>query len=185
MGGKSTMYTMVLMMSMGSSADVADFGGRRGGCNGNVAYSSGCYGSGYGYSGGCWGSGSGCHGRDRGGFLGLRDRGGCHGRDRGGFLGHRDGRGCHGGSSCHGYGAGYGGGCHGGYLGHGCTGYHAPVACCGVGYAPPVATTGCTGMMVGGYPGAYGAPGPYGPQPVVMPPAPAPKTSEVPKKSSD
>ena len=99
------MYTMVLMMAMSGSGDVASFGGRFSGCHGSchgapAAVTSGC--SGYaapvasgctGYAApaaaGCCGGGSGilglglfsgrstsCHGGS--GFLGLRSHG-CHG----------------------------------------------------------------------------------------------------------
>ena len=60
------MYSMVLMVAMAPSGDVAGFG-HKGGCNG-------CYG------GGC--SGSSCHGG--GGFLGMRHKHGCSGGCYGG-----------------------------------------------------------------------------------------------------
>jgi hypothetical protein len=55
---------MVLMVAVTGAGDTSNFGGRRGGCNGDVVV-AGC-------------DGNSCHG---GGFLGLRnrDRGGCHG----------------------------------------------------------------------------------------------------------
>ncbi len=178
------MYTMVLMMAMGGSADVPDFGRDRGGCTGSSckgdrggflglrdrdrggchgaaschgavvvaaschgAYAASCHGA---YAASCYGSMS-CHGSDRGGFLGLRNRN----RDRG---------------SCHGYTAGchgayYGGSCHG-YVAASCCGY-APANCCGV-----VTTTGCTGVIVGGAPAGA----------LTMPPPPATKEGTGTKK---
>ncbi len=133
------MYTMVLMMAMSGSPDVAEFGGRSSGCQGAVASCKG----------------------DRGGFLGLRDRGGCTGNtschgavvvvasgchgnschgggmsckgERSGFLGLRNRAGCHGGTSCHGY-------------VNNCSCHGVPANCCGT------VTTGCTGMIVTGMP---------------------------------
>jgi hypothetical protein len=84
------MYTMVLMMAMSSSGDVADGHHRRGGCHGAGA---GCYGAAV--VANCCAPvavSSGCHGG--GGFLGHHAGKGCHGG--GGFLGHHRGGGCHG-----------------------------------------------------------------------------------------
>jgi hypothetical protein len=101
------MYSMVLMAAMLPSGDAAGFGKKGNGCNGGchgTVVAAGCTGHSAGCSGyvdaGCSGS---CHGsRDRGGFLGLRNRGNsCNG---GGFLGHHKnkGNGCNGGG-CSGY----------------------------------------------------------------------------------
>jgi uncharacterized protein (TIGR03000 family) len=91
-------YSVVLMMAMTSSPDMAAFG-RRNGCDGGCrGGGGGCVGSCYG-GGGCYGGGNGCHG----GGKARRSRG-CHG---GGGGCH----GCYGGGGCYG---GYGGGCHGG-----------------------------------------------------------------------
>ena len=157
------MYTMVLMMAMAGSDDVASFGGRKNksagcngaqvvatnGCSGYSAYAgaspySGCTGSvshAPAYTGsaaytGCSGNTS-CNGSKSGGFLGLRSGGG------GGFLGLRNkdkGNGCSGSSSCYGSQSahsGYSTGCtgHTGYTGY-TTGH----------------STGCTGGMIVGYP---------------------------------
>jgi len=148
------MYTMVLMMAMAGSDDVASFGGRKNkdnGCHGGAVVATSCTGyapasgcSGYApaYSGctgtvaaysGCSGNTS-CNGSKSGGFLGLRSGGG------GGFLGLRNkdkGNGCSGTTSCHGYTTGCTG--HAAYS-TGCTGYH------------PGYSTGCTGGMIVGYP---------------------------------
>ncbi len=118
------MYTMVLMMAVGGSADATAFGGRKASCHGGgytPAY-TGCSGSGYmpsytGCSGyapaatGCTGSTS-CHGSSRGGFLG-------------GLFHRNKGTGCHGASA-------------------GCTGYVATPTCCP---APVMAASsgGCFG----------------------------------------
>lgn len=191
------MYTMVLMMAMAGSDDVASFGGRKNksaGCNGaQVVATNGC--SGYSayagaspytgctgqvayapaYSGctgtvansGCSGSTS-CNGSKSGGFLGLRSGGG-------GFLGHRNkdkGNGCSGSSSCYGSQSAYSGystGCSGHQMGY--SGY----------------STGCTGGMIVGYPatGAVAMPavGTTGEKPA-EPKKPDPKPTET-KKSNE
>ena len=157
------MYTMMLMMAVSGSGDVAALGHHRGGCHGGGygctgAYSACDYGScgctGYVY-GGCYGGG--CHGGGHG-FLGHH-RGGCNGGGHG-FLGHHRG-GCNGyvASSCGCWGSGYG-------YGYGCTGSYAP-SCCG---AAPVMSTGCTGAVMTGAP--YGMPM-YGAPPVMVAPGAA------------
>ena len=118
------MYSMVLMAAMLPSGDAAGFGKKGNGCNGGchgTVVAAGCTGHSAGCSGyvdaGCSGS---CNGsRDRGGFLGLRNRwNSCSG---GGFLGghkHKDK-----GNSCN---------------GGGCSGYVAPAGCTGGGIVVPV-----------------------------------------------
>ncbi|HEY8503306.1 MAG TPA: TIGR03000 domain-containing protein [Gemmataceae bacterium] len=115
------MYSMVLMMAMTGSPDVAAFGFRKGDCNG------GCVG--YACNGGCVGYACcGCDGgKRRGGLFGGnglfgKKRNGCNGGCHGGCYGYHGG--CHGG--CY----GYHGGCHGGCYGHhgGCHGCHGGVA---------------------------------------------------------
>lgn len=109
------MYSMVLMAAMLPSGDAAGFGKKNNGCNGGchgTVVAAGCTG----HSAGCTGvvvdNGGCCGGRDRGGFLGLRNRGNsCNG---GGFLGGHK----HKGNSCH---------------GGGCSGYVAPAGCNGGG----------------------------------------------------
>ena len=132
------MYTMVLMMAVGGSADATAFGGRNKGCGGGAMPVSACYGSGYGacYGGsylpaytGCSGYSSGC-----GGYVASS---GCHGSSKGGFLGglfHRNK-----------------GGCHGTTMSSGCHGYVAPTTCCAP-VAPvccpaPMPISGCCGSM--------------------------------------
>jgi uncharacterized protein (TIGR03000 family) len=103
------MYSLVLMMAMGTGSDATAFG-RHGchGCNGGYA---GCNG---GYSG-CSGGYSGCSGN-------------CHGGRR--LFGGRHG--CNGGGRCHG-----GGGCCGGYSSGCCGGMsHGPAGCSGAPQMP-------------------------------------------------
>ena len=150
------MYTMVLMMAMSGSGDVASFGGKHkngNGCNGAQTVSNGC--SGY---TSCAGSTS-CSGSSKsGGFLGLRSGGG-------GFLGLRgnknsDHSSCNG---CSGYNANSGcagAGSYSGCTGHnaysGCTGHNAYTGCTGhmshanVMSGCNVYSTGCTGGMIYG-----------------------------------
>jgi len=149
------MYTMVLMMAMSGSGDVASFGRDRGGCSGSMAAS--------------------CHGGGGGGFLGLRNRGGssCHGSGYSSCSGYgysgsscsgsvvASYGSCHGGSSCHGERGGFlglckrksGGSCHGG-MASSCHGYTAGSGCSG-----SMMTTGCTGTIItGGMGGAMAMP---------------------------
>ena len=131
------MYTMVLMMAVTSGGEVSSFGHRNKdkGCNGGDA--AGC--SGYvvaapaGCNGmvaptGCTGVDAGsCHGKSKGGFLGLRGK-----RDR-------KGDGCNGGTACYGGTPYNSGSCHGGVAAPDCGGcppvYGAPVV---GGTTPPV-----------------------------------------------
>jgi len=113
------MYSMVLMAAMLPSGDAAGFGKRSNGCNGGchgTVAAAGCTGAvaPAGCTGvvdaGCTGS---CNGRERGGFLGLRNRDRGNSCNGGGFLGHK-----HKGNSCN---------------GGGCSGYVAPAGCVGGG----------------------------------------------------
>jgi uncharacterized protein (TIGR03000 family) len=144
-------YSVVLMMAMTSSPDMAAFG-RRNGCDGGCRGGGGCYG------GSCYGGGSSCYGGN-----------GC----RGGRGGHkaRGGRGCHGGGGCYGGGGGcyggYGGGCHGGY-GGGCHG----------GYGGGYAAVGCHGGYGGG---CWGGAASYSGAPMGATVAPQPAPAPMPK----
>lgn len=171
------MYTMVLMMAMGGSADVPDFGRDRGGCSGAAASCKGDRGGFLGMRdrdrGGCHGStschgavvvASGCHGSGYG--ASCHGNTSCHGSDRGGFLGlrNRDRGGCNGRTSCHGMAAGchgahysaHHGGCHGAHHGIGTSCHGMAANWCGT------VTTGCTGVIVTGAPlgGAIAMPPP-------------------------
>lgn len=117
------MYSVVMLMAMSGTPDLASFGGR--GCHGG----SGCGG----YSGSCWG-GNGCGGGCRGGLF--QRHGGCCGHDacgcgggRGGLFSRRGG--CCGNNAC------------------GCGGYQANCGCCGVqmncGCCGAMASCGCYG----------------------------------------
>ena len=118
------MYSVVVLMALGGSVDVPDFG-RKGSCGG-------CYGGGRhsrrGGRGGCCGSGGGCYG---GGGYGY---GGCGG----------------GGGGCYG-GGGYGGGCGGGYGGisAGCYGVPVGGGCYGGGVGMPYAPSSGAKPMPG------------------------------------
>ncbi len=171
------MYTMVLMMAVGGSADTASFGGRRASCHGGgyVAVAS-CYGSGHGscyggghlpaYTGGCWSASYGsCSGYVAGGCNGVRRVG-----ILGGLFGHRN-HSCHGGG-CSGYVAATPAGCCGHV--HVAATCCAPVAsccaptpCCGAAVASPVIT--------GGVPCITAGMTPLGVQPLVTPSTPMPE----------
>jgi uncharacterized protein (TIGR03000 family) len=123
------MYSLVLMMALGTSADTPAFG--RNGCNGCSGW---CNGGGYACNG-CsgWGcNGGGCSGGRKGlfgggGLFGGKRRGGCNGCNGGyGCWNGCNGGGCHGGYACHG---GYG--CNGGMMCHGGYGCHGGMACNG------------------------------------------------------
>jgi uncharacterized protein (TIGR03000 family) len=124
------MYTMVVMMALGTSADLPDFGRRGGGC-------CGCYGGGW---GGCYGGWGGCYG----GWGGCY--GGCWGGGWGGCYGGGWG-GCYGGYA--GWGGGYGGGWGGGYGGTGWGGW---------GYAALPATTYAAPALASAAPVMSGSP---------------------------
>jgi uncharacterized protein (TIGR03000 family) len=103
------MYSVVLMMALGSGVDATA-------CHRSCGGGGGCHGGGY----GCRGGGGGCHGGGYGGGYG-----GCYGGGYGGCYGGGYG-GCYGGGYGGGYGGCYGGGyggCYGGgYGGYGCGG---------------------------------------------------------------
>jgi hypothetical protein len=127
------MYSVVMLMAMSQTPDLASFGGRnRGGCWGG----NGCGGA---IAGSCWG-GNGCGG-GRGGLFGRR---GCHGGSgacwggngcgggRGGLFGRRNNGCCGAMANC---------GCAGYNAGCGCTGWVANnCGCCGA-----MASSGCWG----------------------------------------
>ncbi|HYH65084.1 MAG TPA: hypothetical protein VD866_10355 [Urbifossiella sp.] len=127
------MYSMVLMAAMLPSGDAAGFGKRNNGCNGGchgTVAMAGC--TGHVASAGCTGvvdagcTGS-CHGRERGGFLGLRNRDRGNSCNGGGFLGGHKNKG----NSCNG----------GGYAGCNGGGYAAPAGCVGGGIVVPTTPT--------------------------------------------
>lgn len=132
--GDAYMYSVVMLMAMSQTPDLASFGGRnRGGCWGG----NGCGGA---VAGSCWG-GNGCGG----GRGGLFSRRGCGGGNGGA---------CWGGNGC---GGGRGGlfsrrnnGCCGAMANCGCAGYNAGCGCTGYvanncGCCGAMASSGCWG----------------------------------------
>ncbi len=155
------MYTMVLMMAVTSGGEVSSFGHRNKdkGCNGGDA--AGCSGYVVAAPTGCTGSyapgyssyaPTGCNGADAGS---------CHGKSKGGFLGLRGKRDRKGGSGCNGV-AAYSGSCYGGtaysgsmpYQSGSCHGGVAAVtapdcgACPPAGYGAPVVGGGTTPPVI-------------------------------------
>jgi uncharacterized protein (TIGR03000 family) len=137
------MYSVVLMMALGGSAEMPAFG-HRGGCGG-------CNGGGY-SCGGCGGGHGGLFHRHGGGCCGCNGGwggGGCCGNYGCGCGGGNYGGGCCGNYGC-GCGGNYGGGCCGNYS-CGCSGNY------GCGCDGGVMYQGGPGMYQGG-PGSQGRP---------------------------